>query len=90
LLETMSPFRDLPILKLQESGTGRRPALSPLVIGQQLSGCPNITANSATTGHIHGRSPPLESQLTAGLLRIRVAIPEGIVSPAPWASLLGR
>jgi hypothetical protein len=29
---------------LQESGKGRLPALSPLVIGQQLSGYLNITA----------------------------------------------
>jgi hypothetical protein len=32
------------------SGKGRLPALSPLVIGQQLSGHTNFTANSAAVG----------------------------------------
>jgi hypothetical protein len=40
----MSPFRDLPHVCDLESGTGRRPALSPPMISQQLSGCEDSSA----------------------------------------------
>jgi TPR repeat protein len=66
--------RTFPFEALQESGTGRRPALSPLVYGQQLSGTANFTAytcrdrevkwKSQSTGTIMSRERILEAVLT--------------------------
>src|ERR1035441_3038905 len=71
-------------LRLQKIGKGRLLALSPLVIGQQLSGYPNFTANSAAVGD---KENPIRTRV---LLRAVAGTNQGTVTghsraPCPGA-----